>query len=242
MRIGAFSDVHSNLEALATVLECFEEEEITQYLFLGDLVGYGANPNECIDLIKKIRSAGVAGNHDFGVLKKTPLEDFNPAAADAITWTQNQLKEENKLYIDSLELTEHFAPCFLVHGAPSSPASWEYIFTLKEAIYEFNCFSSLVCLIGHTHLPFAMVKTPDGSFNLIKEEEFIIENKNRYLINVGSVGQPRDGDPRACVAIFDTRTNKFNFKRLAYDITKAQKKIIDAGLPPYLAYRLAQGR
>jgi diadenosine tetraphosphatase ApaH/serine/threonine PP2A family protein phosphatase len=242
MRLGALSDVHSNLEALKAALEFFEEEEITQHLFLGDLVGYGANPNECVELIRKLRCAGVAGNHDFGVLKKTPLDDFNPAAAEALMWTRDQLREETKLYIDSLELTERFDPCFLVHGAPSSPSSWEYIFTLKEAIYEFSCFSSRVCLIGHTHYPFAMVKTPDGSFNLIKEEEFIIENNNRYLINVGSVGQPRDGDPRACVAVFDTKTNKFNFKRLEYDINSAQKKIVEAGLPPYLANRLAQGR
>jgi diadenosine tetraphosphatase ApaH/serine/threonine PP2A family protein phosphatase len=242
MRLGIFSDVHSNLEALEAALEFFDEAEVTQYLFLGDLVGYGANPNECIELVRKLHCAGVAGNHDFGVLKKTLIEDFNPSAAEALMWTQKQLTEESRLYIDSLELTERFDPCFLVHGSPSTPTSWEYIFSLKEAIYEFNCFSSRVCLIGHTHYPFAIVKTSDGSFNLIKEDEFIIENNNRYLINVGSVGQPRDGNPRACVALFDTKTNKFNFTRLDYDIDSAQKKILSAGLPPFLAYRLAQGR
>ncbi len=242
MRIGIFSDVHSNLEALKTVLKFFDDIEVTQYLFLGDLVGYGANPNECIELVKELRCTGVAGNHDFGALKKGSLQDFNPAAAEALLWTQAQLNEDAKLYIESLELTERFDPCFLVHGAPSSPSSWEYIFTLKEAIYEFNFFPTRVCLIGHTHYPFAIVKTPEGAFNSIEEEEFIVQDNNRYLINVGSVGQPRDGDPRACVAVFDNKTDKFFFKRLDYDIPKAQQKILDAGLPSFLAYRLSQGR
>jgi len=242
MLIGIFSDVHSNLEALTSALKFFDDIDVTQYFFLGDLIGYGANPNECVELVKRLRCVGVAGNHDFGVLQKTPLEDFNPFALEALLWTQAQLNEEAKRYIDLLELTERFEPCFLVHGAPSSPASWEYIFGLKEAAYEFNSFSARVCLIGHTHCPFAIVKTPDGSFNAIKEAEFTIEKNNRYLINVGSVGQSRDGDPRACVAVFDNKTNKFFFKRLNYDIKTAQKKILAAGLPPYLAYRLEQGR
>lgn len=242
MLIGIFSDVHSNFEALTSVLKFFDDIDVTQYFFLGDLVGYGANPNECIELVKKLRCVGVAGNHDFGVLKKTPIDDFNSFAAEALLWTQAQLNEDAIMYLDSLELTERFEPCFLVHGAPSSPASWEYILSLKEAIYEFNCFSARVCLIGHTHYPFAIVKTPDGSFKAIEDDEFIIENNNRYLINVGSVGQSRDGDPRACVCVFDNKTNKFFFKRLNYDIKTAQKKILSAGLPPYLAHRLEQGR
>lgn len=242
MRLGIFSDVHSNLEALKVALKFFDDIEVTHYLFLGDLIGYGANPNECVQLVKELRCVGVAGNHDFGVLKKTPLDEFNPAAARAILWTQQQLNEETKLYLDSLELTTRFDPCFLVHSVPSAPKSWEYIFTLKEAIYEFNFFAARVCLIGHTHCPFAIVKTPENTFTPIKQTEFTIENTNRYLINVGSVGQPRDGDPRACVAVFDNKTNKFFFQRLNYDVTTAQKKILTAGLPPYLALRLAQGR
>lgn len=242
MRLGIFSDVHSNLEALKTALKFFDDMEVTQYLCLGDLVGYGANPNECVELIQKLRCTAVAGNHDFGVLKKTPTEDFNPEAAEALLWTQAQLTETAKLYIDALALTERFEPCLLVHSSPSSPASWEYIFTMKEAIYEFNFFPTRICLIGHTHYPFAIVKTQDGSFHTLQESEFTIEPNNRYLINVGSVGQPRDGDPRACVAIFDNRTNKFLFRRLDYDISTAQQKILKAGLPPYLAHRLAQGR
>lgn len=242
MRIGIFSDVHGNLEALKAALEFFEDADVTQYLFLGDLVGYGANPNECIDLVKKLRCVAIAGNHDYGVLKKTPIDEFNPAAADAIEWTAKQLSEESRMFLDSLELTEQFEPCFLVHGSPSSPKSFEYIFTHKEAIYEFKFFSTRVCLIGHTHYPFAIVKMGDGSLKSIIEEEFVLENSNRYLINAGSVGQPRDGDPRACVVVFDTKTNQFNFKRLNYDIQTAQQKIISAGLPPFLAYRLIQGR
>lgn len=242
MRLGIFSDVHGNLEALKAALDFFEDAEVTQYLFLGDIVGYGANPNECIELVRKLRCVAIAGNHDYGVLKKTPIDEFNPAAAEAIEWTKGQLTEESKLFLESLELTERFEPCFLVHGSPSSPKNFEYIFTLKEAIYEFNFFSTRICLIGHTHYPFAIIKTPDGKVKSINEEEFILENTNRYLINVGSVGQPRDGDPRACVVVFDTKKNKFNIKRLNYDIPTAQQKIVSAGLPPFLAYRLIQGR
>ena len=242
MRLGIFSDVHGNLEALKAALEYFEEADVTQYLFLGDLVGYGANPNQCIELVKKLGCTAIAGNHDYGVLKKTSIDEFNPAAAEAIEWTKEQLTEESKLYLESLELTERFDPCFLVHGSPSSPANFEYIFTLKEATYEFNFFSTRICLIGHTHYPFAIIKKPDGTLTSIKEEEFILENTNRYLINVGSIGQPRDGDPRVCVVVFDIKKNKFNFKRLNYDIQTAQQKIISAGLPQFLAYRLIQGR
>ncbi|MDH5186101.1 MAG: metallophosphoesterase [bacterium] len=242
MRLGIFSDVHSNLEALKAALDFFDDADVTQYLFLGDLVGYGTNPNECIELVKRLRCVAIAGNHDYGVLRKTPIDDFNPAAAEALIWTRANLSEDSKFYIDSLELTERFDPFYLVHGSPSSPPSWDYIFALKEAVYEFNYFSSRVCLIGHTHYPFAIEKLPDGTLRMIKEEQFILNDNNRYLINVGSVGQPRDGNPQACVLLYDSRKNQFNFKRLSYDIKTAQQKIISAGLPPYLAYRLAQGR
>jgi len=242
MLIGLFSDIHANLEALEVVVERLKAEGVEQYLCLGDLVGYGANPNECIEKVKTLPGLIVAGNHDYAAVGKTTLDDFNRIAAEAVLWTKSRLTQSSLRFLENLELKKTELPFLLVHATPSAPASWNYVYSLDDASAEFACFETPVCLIGHSHQPFVAVQsTQDREPELLPATRFMLEDKYRYLINVGSVGQPRDGDPRACLCLYDTESKEFQFLRLVYDIRDAQEKIIRSGLPPYLANRLARG-
>jgi diadenosine tetraphosphatase ApaH/serine/threonine PP2A family protein phosphatase len=243
LRIGIFSDVHSNLEALQSVIAFFSEKKIRQYLIIGDFVGYGANPNECINRIKKLDCFCVAGNHDYAVLDKTDIRNFNDAAKAAIIWTKTELTKESKEFLSILPLQKSVNQKLLVHSTPENPADWEYIFTLKQGQNEFKFFKEQICFIGHSHCPFIIEKDQQkNEYKIINEQKFKIKEKSRYIINVGSVGQPRDGDARACLTLFDTLTKHIEFKRVEYDIKSAQHKIIQAGLPTILAKRLAEGK
>lgn len=243
MRIGIFSDVHSNLEALQSALSFFLEKKVRQYLIIGDFVGYGANPNECIDLIKKLDCICVAGNHDYAVLDKTDIRNFNDAAKAAIMWTKTKLTKESKEFLETLPLQISVNQKLLVHSTPQNPANWEYIFTLKQGQSEFYFFKEQICFIGHSHSPFVVEKNQlKNEYKVINEQKFKIKEKSRYIINVGSVGQPRDGDARACLVLFDRLTKYIEFKRIEYDVKSAQHKIVQAGLPTILAKRLAEGK
>ncbi|MCX8015046.1 MAG: metallophosphatase family protein [candidate division WOR-3 bacterium] len=242
MLLGIFSDVHSNLEALTATINFFLTKPIDKFLFVGDLVGYGASPNECIELVKKLNCIVVAGNHDFGVLGKTDIEYFNDYARWAIEWTAKQLNESAKDYLNSLPLENKYDDIFLVHSSPAEPASWRYIFTLQQAITQFEFFKEQICLVGHSHCPFIVEKNNINEVKLITDNKIKIKESHRYLINVGSVGQPRDGDNRACVGVLDVNEKVFEMYRIPYDINLAQQKIINAGLPKLLAYRLALGK
>lgn len=242
MLIGLFSDIHANHEALTAVLERFKIEGAEQYLCLGDLVGYGASPNECIDMVKNLPGLVVGGNHDYAVVGKTPLDDFNPIAAEAVLWTKSHLTQSSLRFLESLELIKIQLPFLLVHSTPSSPASWNYVYSLDDALAEFSHFETPVGLIGHSHQPFVVVQSaPDADPEMLPRTNFILQDKYRYLINIGSVGQPRDGDPRSCACLYNTESKEFQFLRLVYDIRGAQEEIIQAGLPPYLANRLSRG-
>jgi len=245
MKLGIFSDVHGNLDALEVALDFFEAQNVTEYLCLGDVVGYGAEPEECVRVLRGLRCKMIAGNHDYGVGGKTPISSFNPDAREALLWTQRHMTLVIRDFLGALELVEVIpAHSFrLVHSSPSAPRCWDYVLDWSDVEYEFNFFSDRVCLIGHSHLPFAARHEPGASRpHRIKSPEFeVLTNGTKYLINVGSVGQPRDGDPRACVAIFDPHKQRFSFHRLEYDVAAAQRKIINAGLPELVATRLAEG-
>ncbi len=242
MKLGIFSDVHGNAEALDVVLDFLRGQGATSFVCCGDLVGYGPDPVRCVRTVAELRGLVVAGNHDYGVLERIPAEEFNQLAVRALAWTKKQLGEEELTYLDSLPLTEESEPFYIVHSSPSAPGQWEYVFMLHDAQEEMKFFSANVCLLGHSHYPFVVEQRGDESARLVKQSSFRVRPDVKYLINAGSVGQPRDGDPRACALLFDTRSRMMSVHRLEYDIKAVQEKMLRAGLPEFLAERLATGR
>ncbi|MBS4016567.1 MAG: metallophosphoesterase family protein [Candidatus Latescibacteria bacterium] len=244
MRIGIFSDVHGNLEALETVLQYLVQEKIEQYLCIGDMIGYGPNPNECVELIKNLGCVSVGGNHDYGVSEKTDIDNFNDAAKTAIAWTKQKISKRNLAYLTSLSLRDVDNDILLVHARPDKPETWKYVFTLAQAQEQFAHFQEKICLIGHSHIPIIIEKNEEtDKCTVINKSKVKIKGSGyRYLINVGSVGQPRDNSPASCFVIYDTKTSYLEIKRLEYNFKLTQEKILKAGLPETLASRLAVGK
>lgn len=242
MKAAIIGDIHSNLEALQAVIKNIKKRRIKRTFCVGDLVGYGANPNECIELCLKEAHAIVAGNHDYAAVDKTDVRTFNPVAAEAIRWTQNNTKKENLDKLKSLKLSTTVDSILLVHASPIKPEMWNYLFSLEEFEHEFSSFKEKVCFIGHSHIPSAAFQDANGYTDFLRENPFPLIAKRKYIINVGSVGQPRDLDPRASYAIYDGNNNSIEIIRLEYNIPLAQQKIIDAGLPEVLADRLLMGK
>lgn len=242
MRIGAFSDVHSNLEALTAVSHFLKQEGTQQLLCLGDVVGYGPDPEACIKLLQTVRARIVAGNHDWGVAGRTPIHQFNHLARFALQWTRKHLTLAHRLFLKNLPLTFDLGPLHLVHAAPSAPNRWDYIFTVEDALSEMGAFTTDICLIGHTHIPLFIEQISNKPPREITDSSFPLRPNARYLINLGSVGQPRDGDPRSCCALIDLNEHRFSFHRIPYCITETKKKLRAVGLPEPLADRLTYGR
>ncbi|MCX7920267.1 MAG: metallophosphatase family protein [bacterium] len=241
MKLAIFSDIHGNLEALTAMIKYLEDAEITNYLCGGDIVGYGANPNECVDIIAALDCPVVLGNHDHAALGLTEITYFNHTARAALLWTRETLTPERKKFLTALEFTYQANNIFLVHASPRHPEQWEYILSLDSAEKNFEFFREQICFIGHSHQPFFVALREDGQVELITENPLPLKEEERYIINVGSVGQPRDGNPKSSVAILDTETQTVTLHRVSYDIKRAQQKIIDAGLPHSLAQRLENG-
>jgi diadenosine tetraphosphatase ApaH/serine/threonine PP2A family protein phosphatase len=242
MKYALLSDIHSNLEAFQAVIKDLEYEQVDHVCFLGDIVGYGADPDQCIDLLQGLTSRVVAGNHDWAAVGLTDTTYFNPVAKSAIDWTSEKISPSHRKFLKTLPLTHLLPPIQLVHATPHKPETWNYIFSLKEALNGFNNCAHPICFIGHSHSPVAFVEKREGKVSLMPDRSFQIRNEHRYIINVGSVGQPRDGDPRAAYGIYDSENTSFTLKRIAYPIEDTQKKIVEAGLPPFLASRLSEGR
>ncbi len=243
MKIALISDVHGNLEALDAVLFDIRERGIKDIACLGDLVGYGANPNECIELINGLAHPVIAGNHDWAVLGKTDYSNFNPVARAAVEWTKNNTKTRNLEYLAGLELVARLRKksIRLVHATPKKPEEWNYLFDLADFREQFQFFDEPICFIGHSHEPL-FVKIEETSVQLVSGNPLSVRQDSRYIINVGSVGQPRDLDARASYAVLDAAGPTVEIVRLTYDIPKAQSKIMAAGLPEFLAMRLARGQ
>jgi len=241
MRYGIFSDIHANLEAFEMVLEAFKNEYIDRYIFVGDIVGYGADPVECISILRQINPIAVAGNHDWAAVGLFDKKWFNQYAEQAIKFTGSVLSEEEKNYLKSLELTKQIDTIGIVHGSLDSPDMFKYVYDLFDAEVCLEESLNHICLIGHTHRP-VIFYMKGFDVNYVVESEVHIQDGTRYLINVGSVGQPRDGNPYACYCVYDSDKRFFQIKRVPYDIHKAQEKILNAGLPHILADRLPQGR
>lgn len=241
MRVAIISDVHANLESLRATLVAIRKEKPDAIWFLGDIVGYGPNPNECVELLRKEGQLLLAGNHDWAAISLTDIEYFNPYAREAIEWTMDILTEDNKTFLKSLpiiKIVKDEDVC-LVHSSPKEPEQWHYILNTWDAYINFQFFTERTCFIGHSHYPFIVEQDPEGRISFYKDYADFKEGY-RYIVNVGSVGQPRDGNPRPAYALLTK--NSIEIKRGSYDIASTQKRMREAGLPPALINRLAQGR
>jgi diadenosine tetraphosphatase ApaH/serine/threonine PP2A family protein phosphatase len=243
MRYGLFSDVHSNLEAMTAVAAGMKGDGAEQYLCLGDFVGYYADPNPTLDLIASLDCwKSVLGNHDAGVLGKTALSKFNPPAAQAITWTKSRLDPKNRAFLASLRMREEIGEIPLVHSSPFQSEEWHYLTSQEDLERNFRYFQGFICFFGHVHKPYVAEQAPDGTVKMLEGTEFSLKKDHRYLVNVGSVGQPRDGDVRTCYVMYDSTAKTLSIRRVGYDHETTAKKTLAAGLPEYLAQRLKTGK
>ena len=240
MKYAIIADIHANLEALEVVLQDTKAQKCTHYACLGDVVGYNANPKECLDTIRGMGMPCVKGNHDEMCSQDTVLEGFNPHAAEAVTWTRQQLNEEDCQWLRELKYFRLVANFSIVHATLDGPQRWGYVFDRLAAAASFTYQNTTVCFFGHTHVPVAFIR--DSVVRGGTYSKFRIEPGKKYFINVGSVGQPRDGNPKTSYVIYDLDDVSIEIRRLDYDIPKAQAKIRAAGLPERLAERLAHGR
>jgi len=243
MRYGIFSDIHSNLEAMTAVAGAMKAEGAEEYLCLGDLVGYYSNPNEVIELIESLRCwKTVMGNHDSAVVGQTNLSKFNPPAAEAIRWTLQRLKPQNLKVLQNLRLREEIGEIQLVHSSPFQSEEWHYLTQQDDIERNFRYFQGAICFFGHVHKPYIAEQAKGGEVKILPESEKVLDPSCRYLVNVGSVGQPRDGDPRTCYVMYDSQSRKLSIRRIPYDFETTHQKTIAADLPEYLAQRLRTGK
>jgi predicted phosphodiesterase len=240
MRYAIIADIHGNLEALEAVLKDCEEQKVTHYACLGDVVGYNANPKECLDIIRESGMPCVKGNHDEMCSGEIDLEGFNPHATEAITWTRKQLSDDDCQWLRDLRYIRHLANFTLVHATLDGPQRWGYVFDKLAAAASFTYQNTSVCFFGHTHVPVAFIR--DSMVRGGTYSKFKTEPGKKYFVNVGSVGQSRDGVAKATYVVYDIDEGTIELRRLDYDMATTQKKILDAGLPPRLAERLSQGR
>jgi predicted phosphodiesterase len=240
MKYAILGDIHANLEALETVLADAEKEKVTHYACVGDVVGYAANPKECMAIIRSLDCPVVKGNHDEYACLEDECTNFRPIAADAIRWTRQQLSEDEKQWLSDLKFVRYVESFTIVHATLDMPQKWGYVMDKLAAASSFSYQNTGVCFYGHTHQPCAFIR--DGVIKGGQFEKLKVEPGKKYFINVGSVGQPRDGNPLAAYATYDMINNIITLKRLPYDIKKAQTKIYQAGLPEKCATRLDIGK
>jgi diadenosine tetraphosphatase ApaH/serine/threonine PP2A family protein phosphatase len=233
LRIAIISDIHGNLEALTRAFEYIDSAGTDRVVCLGDIVGYGANPTECLSLVRERTGSIVLGNHDEAAFDSQQNESFTPNARTAIEWTSRRLDESEKRFLRSLPYQISFDGMLFVHASPRHPERWDYLLGVMEARGCDAAFGERICFIGHTHLPFVCPMKPSiRGYN----------PESRFIINCGSIGQPRDRDPRSSFGLLDTVAGTYENIRLEYDIKTAADKIRAAGLPAALADRLFKGK
>jgi predicted phosphodiesterase len=240
MKFAIIADIHGNWEAFQVVLDDILKQKCTHYACLGDVVGYNANPKECLDLVRKMNMPCVKGNHDEYCSADQALEGFNPHAAEAVNWTRKQLTEDDRKWLRELNYKRMVTSFTLVHATLDGPQRWGYVFDKLAAAASFPYQTTQLCFFGHTHVPVAFVR--DSMVRGGTYSKFKLEPGKKYFVNVGAVGQPRDGNPKAAYVVYDVDAATIELRRLDYDIPTTQKKILDAGLPPRLAERLAFGK
>jgi diadenosine tetraphosphatase ApaH/serine/threonine PP2A family protein phosphatase len=222
------------------VLNDAKDQKCTHYCCLGDVVGYNANPKECLDIVRSMGMPCVKGNHDEYCSTDEELEGFNPHAAEAVNWTRRQLRPEDRQWLRELKYVRLVASFSIVHATLDGPQRWGYVFDKLAAAASFTYQNTSVCFFGHTHVPVAFVR--DSMVRGGTYSKFKVEPGKKYFVNVGAVGQPRDGNPKAGYVVYDMDEATIELRRLDYDIATAQKKIMEAGLPQKLADRLALGK
>jgi diadenosine tetraphosphatase ApaH/serine/threonine PP2A family protein phosphatase len=242
MRLGIFSDTHANYEALSAVLEAYRRERIDVYYCLGDTVGYGGSPNECADLVRKIAKKTILGNHDAAVAGRMDYSYYYDAARQALDLHARQLSPENMVWLRNLPYEVREGDVTFCHGSPINLEEFEYIFSVEQATRCLDIWEELglVTFIGHSHLCKSFALTREEVYEVVATK-FVIRPEHRYIISVGSVGQPRDYDNRASYTIYDTEERTFEFKRVAYDIDGAAQKIFAADLERNFGNRLFLG-
>lgn len=242
MRYGIISDIHGNIEALTESLKSLEREKIDAYICLGDIVGYGANPEECAQVVKKIAKVTIVGNHDAAVSGRMDYSYYYDAARQALDWCKAQVSPETMEWLKGLPYRHREGEIDFCHGSPVCPEEFEYIFTKEKAkeLIKFRDQLAWVTFIGHSHLTRSFALGGDEAYN-VKGPEFVVRKDFKYIITVGSVGQPRDYDPRSCCAVFDTETCHFKYVRSEYNVEAQMKKIISAGLAYNFGARLLVG-
>jgi diadenosine tetraphosphatase ApaH/serine/threonine PP2A family protein phosphatase len=242
MRIGIFSDVHANIEALTAVLEAFRSERIDKYVCIGDTVGYGASPNECCDIIRELAAFTILGNHDAAVAGRMDYSYYYDAARHALDLHARILSPENMAWLKGLPYQVQDGHVTFCHGSPVNLEEFEYIFSKEQAAQCLDMWGELstVTFIGHSHLCKSFALTPTDVYEVVAEK-FVLRPDHRYIVSVGSVGQPRDYDNRASYTIYDTEERTFEFKRAAYDIDTAAQKIFDSELERNFGNRLFLG-
>ncbi|NLP01783.1 MAG: metallophosphoesterase family protein [Fibrobacter sp.] len=244
MRFAFISDIHANLEALEAVLKDIDGQSIDEVICLGDIVGYGANPNECVEIVNKRCPVTLLGNHDAAAVDLLSTQHFNIHAKIAIEWTSRNLKKESRQFLRSQPYKHQKLQMTLVHATPYEPNMWYYITSLEEAAFNFQFFDSQLCFIGHTHIPLIIVLDKNNELYVHQDTSVCLHDVEgaRLLINVGSVGQPRDRNPGSCYGIFDSEKGVFSYRRVTYNIEKAQAKMKKARMPEFLISRLEDGR
>jgi len=240
MKYAIIADIHANLEAFQVVLEDIKAQKCTHVACLGDVVGYNANPKECLDIVRGMNIPCVKGNHDEYCSTDEHLEGFNPHAAEAVNWTRQQLTTEDRQWLRELKYLRLVASFSIVHATLDMPQRWGYVFDKLAAAASFTYQNTGLCFFGHTHVPVAFIR--DSVVRGGTYSKFKVEPGRKYFVNVGSVGQPRDGCPKSKYVVYDMDEGSIELRKLDYDIAGAQKKILDAGLPPRLAERLAFGK
>jgi predicted phosphodiesterase len=244
MRYAIIADIHSNLEALKAVLDDIKQAgRVEEIWCLGDIVGYGPDPQECLAILRQTTNICVAGNHDWAAIGKINTSDFNPDAAAASQWTMHQLNDEDIEYISNLSLIIESGDFTLAHGSPREPI-WEYLLSSGVASQNLSYFKTQFCLVGHSHQPVVFTCDEAGECSaryFLPDSPVSTTSGGRLIINPGSVGQPRDGNPDAAYAIYDSEQQLVRLYRVPYDIHSTQEKMQAHGLPVRLAARLSYG-
>jgi len=240
VRYAILSDIHANLEALTAVLGD-AAGAADAILCLGDMVGYGADPEACLEIVGERAQAVVAGNHEYGVGGRMDLGWFNAYARAAVEWTAARLDHDHHAWLASLPLTAEVEDATLVHASPARPEEWDYLVGAEDGFDAFDAFGSRLCFVGHSHRPAQWSLGSTGREHEPGAIDIALEAGRRYMINVGSVGQPRDRDPRAAYAVWDLPARRVVLRRVPYDIGAARRKILAAGLPRMLGDRLTVG-